>query len=178
MADEIPNPSTNAPIAINGVHRIPISKINGLHHHMLKLMEAGGIAPYSYVSSDDFPQDVLLSVIELCPIVCRNVRGRLLCVGNTRIYQLALKCFDPEQPVPVTVLSGKQLLQIDKLYWAENFILPIMTDMGRSRYTWLHGLWQYYHASLKKLWKRGALNSIESKKDFARLLNIDPRTLK
>lgn len=155
-----------------------LSNIVGLDPIVIELEKNHGIPPYVYIHDQDLTEDAVLTLLELCPIVCRQRGTKVYCVGNIRLYQLALQFIDRDQPIPVRMISTRKLDEINRLFAADRLLMPIVTNQGRSKNKWLFDLWKSLRPTLPHLWKKEPLSRIQSDNAFASLLDIDPRTLK
>jgi len=157
-----------------------LSKIAGLHPYVKELeSQYTGLAPFSSFNSENLPAQVIHSMLKLNPVIYRNLNGKKYCIGNIRLYQLAVNCLDPSENIQVSLSTVNRGIQaeISQLFWAEFLLVPLATDLGKKRHRWLHNLWIKFNQHFENTWSDKPLSKIKNKPEFARLINIDPRTL-
>jgi len=136
---------------------IRLSDIIGLDPKVLDLEREYGIPPFIHIHDQSLTKEVVLTLLALRPIICRQRGDKVYCVGNTRLYQLALRYIDLDQPVPVIMISSRRLDEIYRLFIAERLLLPIVSNHGRGKSKWLFEQWQNLRPALKRLWKKEPL---------------------
>lgn len=157
---------------------IRLSDIVGLDPKVVELEKTYGIPPYVHIRTQDLTADALLTLLELCPIICRQRGDKIYCVANIRSYQLARQFIDLDLLVPVRMVSTRRLEEIERLFVADRLLLPITANHGRGKSKWILTQWQNLRPTLSRLWKKAPFSDIKSHASLARLLDVDPRTLK
>lgn len=171
-------PTISRPQASTETNALKLGDITGLHPKILELESEHGIPPFVLIDSQDLTPDSVLTLLQLRPIICRSRGDCIYCIGNIRLYQLALQFLAPNQSIPVRMSSKRSLKEIEKIFIAERLILPISTNHGRQKNKWLFSQWKGLHELINTLWPKPPLSSINGPTPFARLLDVDPRTLK
>jgi len=158
---------------------VPLDMISGLHSRVLALeVEHAGIPPFRSIPSGHLTEEAVLAVLFLRPIICRKTSSKFECVGNVRSYQLAKDNLDGKVKVPYLLLEKRKLVEIDRLFWTERFLIPITAELNNSGNKWLYTLWQSRYMVWNQIWRHPPLNKIRSRRAFARLLGMDERNLK
>jgi len=179
MSDKLLNPKLPLPSNHEGMFYLALSEIDGRHPRIIELdAEYGGVTPYRVQPSGHLSQDALFSLMTLCPIVCRRTGSKIYCVGNSRMYQVALECLDPNQRIPVKEVEHRRLIEIDRLYWSEKLLFPIIFDVGKPRYQWLFNMLKKFQKLFSGLWSQSPFQSVLTTRHFAKLLKIDVRIFK
>lgn len=156
---------------------ISLSSIDGLHPRIIELdKEYAGISPNN-LSSIKISEEALASLMVLNPIIIRRTKTKVLCVGNTLTFSLAIITLERNQKVPIIEMTKKRVTEIEKLYWAEKFISPITMNLGRTPHKWLFHLWSILQNIFPDLWKNKIFPEVDSTRKFADLIKVDPRSL-
>ena len=162
---------------INEPTYISLSSIEGLHPRIIELdKEYAGISPIN-LASIKISEEALTSLMILNPIIIRRTGAKLFCVGNTLTFSLAIMTLKRNKKVPIIELKRSRIVEIEKLYWAERLVAPITMNLGRSPHKWLFHLWGILQNTFPDLWKRKAFPDVNSTREFADLIKVDPRSL-
>lgn len=149
---------------------ISLSNIHSIHHRYKSLLEVHPVPSRASFHADDFTVETLSYLLALNPIVVRESNSKFYCVGNIHLYQLACVCLTEDTTIPVLKIKNKKLAEIDKLFWAEHLLLPVINHLGPKQSERLTELWvTSRNESLP--WKKPVLKRIKTKSKFKRLLN-------
>jgi len=163
--------------AINERSYISLSSIDGLHPRIIELdKEYAGVSP-SNLASIKISEEALTSLMILNPIIIRRTKTKVLCVGNTLTFALAIITLEPNQKVPIIELKRSRVKEIEKLYWAEKLVTPITMNLGKTPHKWLFHLWCIFQNIFPNLWKNKIFPEVDSTRKFADLIKVDPRSL-
>jgi len=149
---------------------IPLSDIHGIHHRYKTLLEEHPVSSRASFHADDFTAETLFYLLVLNPIIVRESNGKFYCVGNIHLYQLACGCLTEDTTIPVLKIKNNKLAEIDKLFWAEHLLLPIINHLGPKQGERLTELWDTSKRESSP-WKSPVLKRIKTKSKFKRLLN-------
>jgi len=162
---------------INELTYIPLCSIAGLHPRIIELdKEHAGVSPNN-LASIKISKEALTSLMILNPIIIRRTKTKILCVGNTLTFSLAIITLERNQKVPVIEMKKSRVVEIEKLYWAEKLVAPITMNLGRTPHKWLFHLWGIFQNIFPDLWKNKVFPEVDSTRKFANLIKVDPRSL-
>jgi|GEM_PF-6579206 len=177
MGNETDTTKIQTQKAINELTYISLSSIDGLHPRIIELdKEHAGVSPNN-LASIKISKEALTSLMILNPIIIRRTKTKILCVGNTLTFSLAIITLERNQKVPVIEMKKSRVVEIEKLYWAENLVAPITMNLGRTPHKWLFHLWGILQNIFPDLWKNKVFPKVDSTRKFAELIKVDPRSL-
>jgi len=156
---------------------LTLNQISGLHPRAKKLILENPYPSLASISEADWPREVILTLLKLHPIIIRRTENKIECVGNIRMYQISCKFLQLKDTVSVLEVRSRLNKEIDKLYWAENLLLPIITDLGPKRHLRLHEYWGKFKSLEVSLWKNTPFDSIKSLDGFAKLIRVNKTRL-
>ena len=150
------------------ISTVRLEQVIDIHQHVKKLNLECPLPSYQTFLTSDFPSESLMSILKLNPIIVRQSGNHYYCVGNIRMYELSTQILSPSIQVPVSYLSSRKLIEIEKLFWAERMLAPIIYDIGPKRTARLSQLWDYFRAH--QPWNKTPFKSITTKIKLTRLL--------
>lgn len=101
------------------IQLLPLGEISELHETLQNARKKYQLPPLAQPSQADIHMPHALTLLDVFPILAHRTRNKLRCVGNVRLWELCRAWLDPDQVVPVNVVSGR--LKPD--YWARNYLL-------------------------------------------------------
>jgi len=158
--------------------KVPLHQIKGIDVLTKKMLQKHvGFFPYTCSKNLNIPPSTFDSILELNPIILRKKSGVNYVVGNLRIYELIKNILDPNYLVEVKYVSSQRLIEVEKLFWSEHLLAPIINLSDSSVQSHIFKVHKAFTASPCP-WSSSPLSTINSKKSFAKLLGVDVRSLK
>ncbi|MBL3827228.1 MULTISPECIES: hypothetical protein [unclassified Marinobacter] len=98
---------------------LPLGEISELHEILQNARKKYQLPPLAQPNQADIHLAHVRTLLEVFPIFAHRSRNKLRCVGNVRFWELCRAWLDPDQMVPVNLVSGR--FKAD--FWARNYLL-------------------------------------------------------
>ncbi|AZT82588.1 hypothetical protein EHN06_02985 [Marinobacter sp. NP-4(2019)] len=98
---------------------LPLGEISELHETLQNARKKYQLPPLAQPNQADIHLAHVRTLMEVFPIFAHRSRNKLRCVGNVRFWELCRAWLDPDQMVPVNLVSGR--FKAD--FWARNYLL-------------------------------------------------------
>src|SRR5680860_1085548 len=98
---------------------LPLGDIQELHLTLQNTRRKYRLPPLAQPSRADIHLSSFLALLDVFPIFVQPSSTKFRCVGNVRLWELCRAWLDPDQLVPVNVVSGR--FKAD--FWTRNYLL-------------------------------------------------------
>lgn len=130
----------------NQVVRMQLVDIGGEHSIVTDLDSELNLPYLSQPPQESLPKDVVRILLERTPLLTRQEKGHAVCIGNIRLYRLALVILGPSEFVPTIEHSGALTAdRIERLrqgLLAETFLLPAVYGRRAPELKALRAAWE------------------------------------
>lgn len=118
---------------------LPLGEISELHETLQNARKKYQLPPLAQPNQADIHLAHVRTLLEVFPIFAHRSRNKLRCVGNIRFWELCRAWLDPDQMVPVNLVSGRFKADFGarnyllETYYA-NVLFGLNADDGASLY--------------------------------------------
>lgn len=119
-----------------------LADISGVHSAILDLERAHSLPPLSFPPKAVLSAGILQSALKAYPIWVTRAKEKFTCVGNVRLYRLAMSCLAPNEEIPVLIIKSRKRDVIKTNYFSELYALSAVLASSLDDVRRLYEAWE------------------------------------
>lgn len=155
--------------------QVTLADINGVHPAITELEKELSLPPLGISLKSEQKMEIVQSALRAMPTRLIESHGKYKCVGNVRLYRLAVSCLSLREEIPALITTSRNKRDVIQTnYLAELYLLPIAFALGLDDVRRLYEIWE--DKKDNQLFKSAL--PLRTKTAFANAFRVSPATLK
>lgn len=158
--------------------QVTLADINGVHPAITELEKELFLPPLGFSLGlslkSEQKMEIVQSALRAMPARLTKSHGKYRCIGNVRLYRLAVSCLAPSEEISALVTTSRDKRDvIQPNYLAEIYLLPAVLALGLDDVRRLYEIWK--NNKDNQLFK--SVLPLRTKTAFADAFRVSPASL-